>query len=213
MTDFGAAYRAQRELIPDPAGFKVALTNPAAQAAFGVEHPLYGGITADRILESPAELPLDGQTERFLELEVAILRDDAGRLTARAAFEVVEPKRARRHRLATDVESFVADGSAFAWAVLGDPIEVPLEDLAGLRATLEVDGGVGATDSVSGGLDNVLGGPLVAYEWFLGEIARYEGESAPALVLTGSAIPMQRIEPGRTYRGTIQGASVSLEVS
>ena len=77
--DLSSAYRAQDALVDRligswggaRAGFKVALTNPAAQAMLGVPHPVFGRLISSRVHESSVVLPASDYAVRIIECEVA----------------------------------------------------------------------------------------------------------------------------------------------
>ena len=63
-TDLAAGYSVQSQLVEalchewstEPSGYKIALTNPAAQALLGVGHPLFGRLLRSTSYDSGAAL-------------------------------------------------------------------------------------------------------------------------------------------------------------
>ena len=77
--DLAAGYRAQSALVEglcghwggETAGYKVALTNPAAQRMLGVPYPVFGRLFTARLHESGVTLRAADYVIRLIEVEIA----------------------------------------------------------------------------------------------------------------------------------------------
>lgn len=73
-----------------PAGWKVGLTSPGAQEAFGVDHPLAGRLLAGMLLDDGASVPRDFGGRGVVEADLIVTVRDAGLMQAGTPLEVLE---------------------------------------------------------------------------------------------------------------------------
>ena len=208
----------------DVAGYKVALTHPAAQARFGVDGPVRGVLLEEMLLDDGAVLPADfGARPRF-EADLLVVVGDAGVNEAGTPAEVLEHVSAvvpfiELPDLALDADRTI-DGSvltsinvAARYGVLGRRVPAePTSDF--LRALAEMT--VRMVDGTSGELEAspgtaVLGHPLNSLLWLAEQGVRLR---AGDLVSVGSMGDLYPVEAGReitvTYEGLPDEPSVSV---
>lgn len=201
----------------EPLGWKIAGTTEAVRARLGIAGPIYGRTFRRFALPSPARLPHAELLDPLVECEffVTLARDLPPRDQAwtmaevvaavgevRAGIEVAEcrfPMAALPPLPAT-----LADGAASGRYVSGDRIEAPLDALAGVGVSLEVDG---APKRRGGGAD-VMGEPLAPLLWLAEERRRLGGGLASGeTVSTGSCTGMLPVRAGQRVRAVFGGAA------
>jgi 2-keto-4-pentenoate hydratase len=215
----GEAYAVQEALrklwepVHGPvAGLKIATTTKVMQQLMGIDHPCGGMIYARCIHASPATIRLAEFTHLVIECELAV-RLKSGlpkvpggqtRESVRAAigavmpaFELIEDRNAVYKE--TRALSLIADNAWNGGIVLGSEQPLPAGlDLNGLSGRLSVEGrerGQGKTDD-----------PLGALAWVANlAIERGRPMTAGMVVITGSVIPTQPIEPGERFEFTLEG--------
>lgn len=189
--DLAAAYRAQAALVDGlcrhwggaTAGYKVALTNPAAQRMLGVPFPVFGRLFTARLHESGAALAADDYVVRLIEVEIAFRmaadvpavdgghdRRSVGEYIGALypAIELVEHHFAGLDRFTP--ESFAADNAIHGAWIRGAPVEDWRgRDLAAQATRLVVNGETRLTGAGS----NVLGHPLAVVAWLANELPRH----------------------------------------
>lgn len=177
------------------AGYKIGLTNPAAQRAMGVGEPIAGRLRAADILRGEAAVPSSAHP-RFAEAELVVeigedLPPSAAPFdqatVARAVAGVyagIELCSSRYAADDVDAGALVADNSNAELLVVGDRLSALWEDrFATLEATLLRSSGA----PVHGGAATVLGNPLAALAWLANWLAaRGEMLCCGQLVATGS---------------------------
>ncbi len=212
------AYRIQRAVEHSRgqprAGFKLGLTNAAAQQALGADEPIIGVLGAQDVRESGTRIALPANHLRIVEAEVVF--EMATDLPAAKAPYSLSQVRASVQRARAGIElcnarldeldppsvpCLIADDCNADCIVLGDELtEVDLESLHCLPVTLQV----GAGPSVVGTTANVLGNPLNALAWCANWLAR-QGEALTRgqLVSTGSCTGMTEVDFGAEVQVTI----------
>ena len=187
-------------------GIKGGVTNPAAQAFFGLDHALLGRLYADRLWEAGCTVPY--LADRMLECEVAIRIDAQGRPQAIApAIEIVRPQlrgEPARHAANMVATNLAADACIVGpWADWdGAPLDAPMR--------LERDG----TAVVETHSRESLNGPAKAVAWIVAE-ARENGFewSSDTIVITGACGQVIAAERGH-YRANFGAfGALSFEVA
>jgi 2-keto-4-pentenoate hydratase len=186
------------------AGFKIGLTNQAAQRANGAAEPIVGRLGLMDIRRTHSRIELPANHLRIIESEVifevgADLAPERAPFTeqrvagslrrAFAGFELCNARIADRED--TPLTHVVADNSNADLVIVGDPLESwDAATLANLPVTLEVRG----NPPVKGSTANVLGQPLRAVTWLANWLARHgAGLQKGQLVASGSCTGMTPI--------------------
>lgn len=204
-----------------PLGWKIAATSVAGQRHIGVTGPMLGRIFGESVHPAGATLPFGANRMRVAEAEFAFRFGSALPPRARpyargemlAAVRTVHPALeipdSRLIDFARSGEaSLIADNACAHQFVLGPAAAAGWRDLdlAAHRVVAHVSGvqhdGVGS---------NVLGDPLVALEWAVGELVRLEiGVALGDVISTGTCVVPMRIAAGDTVAadfGSIGGVS------
>ena len=215
-TSLAAAYRHQNRLIECElangrrlGGYKVGLTAPSLQSAFGTDSPVRGVIFHDAIFRSGFQLDVQNFNSPRLEVELAftlhrqligenITEEEVADAVDEIALalEIVD---SRGSSWPGNAIELVSDNSAAAAAVLGRPIRYIGQDLAEFRCSLEPERGA----VQFGRSDAVLGNPLTALTW----LARALSASGDALnpcevILSGTWLPPVAITGPQRYRAS-----------
>lgn len=185
-------------------GFKIGLTNQAAQRALGASEPIVGRLGLLDIRRTNSRIELPANHLRIIEAEVifelgADLPADQGPYTekkvaasVRRAFAGLELCDARlEDREDTGLTHIVADNSNADLVIVGDPLEKwDAESLVDMPVMLEMRG----KPAVKGTTGNVLGQPLRSLAWLANWLARHgEGLKSGQLVASGSCTGMTQI--------------------
>jgi len=186
------------------AGFKIGLTNPAAQRANGAVEPIVGRLGPLDIRRTHSRIELPPNHLRIIESEVIFevgtdLVPERAPFTEqwvagslRRAFAGIELCNARiEDREDRPLTHVVADNSNADLIIVGDPLESwDAATLANLPVTLQVHG----KPPVKGSTANVLGQPLRSVTWLANWLARHgAGLQKGQLVASGSCTGMTRI--------------------
>ena len=200
--DIAAGYAIQRMLARlrglDTTGFKVGLTNPAAQRANGASEPIVGRLAAADIRRSPARLV--ATERRIVEAEVIfeVARDlpatNVPFTTAQvakalgAAYAGIEVCASRFTGDDLSLAHVVADNSNAEFLVVGEALpSLLIPNLIDLPVTLSRRG----QDPVHGSTGNVLGQPLRSVTWLANWLAlQGEGLKRGQLIASGSCTGM-----------------------
>lgn len=187
------AYALQHQVtqLRSPAGrggIKLGVTTQAAQAYFGIDHPLVGSLYEDARLGPESSIPyLEG---RNLETEFAILVDKEGQPKAIApAIEIVYVSFSRKKDMSAS--SLVLCNLGADLFVVGDflPWNAPHQDVTGV---LSRNGD--AVNSAS--MNDALEGPARALPWVWTEIQRRgykpDGETLIMMGACGSVVPAEK---------------------
>ena len=189
--DLVAAYRVQAALVDGlcghwgggTAGYKVALTNPAAQRMLGVPHPVFGRLFTARLHESGAALRATDYVVRLIEVEIGFrmaadvppvagghdrrsIAEHVGALYP--SIELVEHHFAALDRFTP--ESLAADDAIHGAWIHGAPLDDWRGlDLAAQPTRLIVNG----RERLTGSGGAVLGHPLEVVAWLADELPRH----------------------------------------
>jgi 2-keto-4-pentenoate hydratase len=192
-------------------GWKLGYTSIVMREQMGVDQPNFGPLTDVMLVEDGADVA--GRfTQPRVEPEVALrfVRDvppDADRAavlaavgSAHAALEIVDSVwTGYRFR----IEDNTADGSSAAGVVLGD--EIPLDRIADVAVTLEVDG----TPFGHGHGHDASGHPAEGVVWLTARLAeRGERLVAGDLVITGGLTAAAVLGEGSEITGIYDGAAI-----
>lgn len=189
--DLTSAYRAQDALVDRliaswggaRAGYKIALTNPAAQTMLGVPHPVFGQLVSSRVHPSGVTLPASNYAVRIIECEIAFRmrgtppaggvpydRHSIAEHVAAAlpAIELVEHHFAGIDRVTP--QSLAADNAIHGAWIHGDAIEDFASIDLGAQATQLL---VNGEPLLAGSSDRVLGHPLSALAWLANTLPEF----------------------------------------
>lgn len=191
-------------------GFKAALTNPAAQQQFGVNHPLYGFLLRDMLLENGDQLP-----RRFGARPVA-----EGDLLVRVGSEAINSATSDEELLASldavipfmelpdltyqpganiDAAALIAVNLGARYGVAGTPIQLKAtEEWFSRLGQIQVHlvNHVGQTQVV-GSTDNLMGHPINAVRWLRDTLASHGIRLRTGDLLSlGSVTPPIPVQPG-----------------
>ena len=212
--DVSRAYQVQEQLVDrlcaawagHRAGYKVALTNEAAQRMLGVPHPVFGSLISSRIYNSGATLEASDYVVRIIEVEFGFRigadvpstcspydHESISRFVDEAypAIEVVEHHFAGIDRVTP--ESLCADNAIHGAWVRGEAIANWCDlDLAAQQTRLLVNG----EEKFTGAGDRVLGHPLAPIAWLVTELAGHgrtlkAGDFVTTGVTTDAVYPAQ----------------------
>jgi 2-keto-4-pentenoate hydratase len=191
MSGMGALLVRRREILAqgaEPVGWKVGFNLPEFQRKLGIDAPLAGFLTTDKLLEDGAEWSLGDQGEVVVESEVAVAIGDDGRSIAALlpALELADPP-----DLELDVDTILA-GNIFHRAVaFGRRVETSAPGGARILVNGEVQHEV---DDAGARLDEMV--DAVARR-----LAEADEELRPGdRIITGVVAPPHKAEPGDTVR-------------
>jgi len=226
--DRAGGYSAQRALVTlsgqRVVGWKIAATSAAGQKHIGVDGPLGGPLLANRVLESGATVPLEGNIMLVAEAEFAFKFGRA--LPARATPYTLEETLAAVTSLHPSIEvpdsryndfvrvgapQLIADTACACWFVLGPATSVDWRsrDLVTHAVTAYRNGEPAGTGSGA----NVLGDPRVALTWLVNEVRTFgDGIAAGQFVTTGTCVIPVAIKPGDRVRADF-GEFGSVEIA
>lgn len=221
--DLEEAYRVQQAFVAHLldlrgvgiTGYKIALTSQAMQEFCGVDHPLFGALLDDRVIQSPAEISRAAFQRLGVEFELALRLGrsvppsetlyDATSIAPFVdavipAFELIDDRNAIYENF--DALSLAADNAWGAAVVLGEPVT----DWQGLNleatpTVLETDGEI--EHAMTGA---ALGNPLNALAWAANTLGQhFRPLSAGMIVMTGSTMKTRFPEAGSSFRYEIDG--------
>lgn len=227
--DRAAGYAAQREIIrcsgQPVVGWKIAATSAAGQKHIGVDGPLAGPLLANRVLDSGATIPLDGNIMLVAEAEFAFkfrveLPARAEPYTRQEVLAAVEsihpaievPDSRYNDFVRVGAPQLIADTACACWFVLGPAanVEWQARDLVTHAVTAYRNG----THAATGRGGNVLGDPRIALTWLVNELRTYaDGIHAGQFVTTGTCVIPVAISPGDRFRadfGDVGSVDVNL---
>jgi 2-keto-4-pentenoate hydratase len=214
-----AYYRLAEPVYGPVGGAKIATTTKVMQQLMGITHPCGGAIFSRTIHHSPAKLRAGDFVNLRIESEIALkLGVDlpaSGAPWTRAAvapaiaaampaFELIEDRNADYAK--TEATSLIVENCWNGGAVVGAPKTVGVDDLAGIKGRLTIDGkpvGEGASED-----------PCATLAWLANHVAaRGRDLKAGMVVITGSLIPTVSIAPGQRAVFTAEGlGEVTMDV-
>ena len=198
------------------AGYKIGATSQVMQDYLDIHNPCGGGVLANGVHASPAEVPYGGYVHPGVECEIAVrlaadLPAEAAPFSqtrvaeavgaCMAAIEIVDDRYADWRSL--DTPTLIADDFFQAGIVLG-PANTDWRrlDLAALPGTMAING----QERGRGLGGDVLGHPLTALTWLANQLAAYGiGLRSGQVVLTGSVVATQWVERGDRVRVDVEG--------
>ncbi|MET4898412.1 hypothetical protein RN629_14845 [Sphingomonadaceae bacterium jetA1] len=184
------------------AGYKIGLTNPAAQRSMGTTEPILGRLCAADILHGMATIPAGAQP-RFAEAELVVEMGtdlshsgapiDEARVAAAigGVYAGIELCTSRYAVDDIDIGALIADNGHAEWLVVGGRLSHGWDDrFATMEACLLRDN----APPVVGNSASVLGNPLAAVTWLANWLAtRGEALRRGQLVATGSCTGITEI--------------------
>jgi 2-keto-4-pentenoate hydratase len=198
------------------AGYKVALTTPVMQALMKVDQPLAGCVFASTVHQSPAVITSLDFVNVGAECEIAVRvgadlpvsgapydRDSVADAVGACmpAFELIEDRQAEYGGV-TGAE-IAAENAWNGGVVLGaEVVDWQSLDLAAVRCALTINDE--AIGEGKGG--DVMGHPFEALAWLANNLAeRGRVLARGMLVMTGSIVPTQMLDPGDEAHLSIDG--------
>ena len=214
--DRAEGYSVQRAIVglsgQPVAGWKIAATSGAGQKHIGVDGPLAGPLLANRVLESGATVPLDGNLMRVAEAEFvftfrAALPKRQSPYTQEeilaavgALHPAIEVPDSRYNDFArVGAPQLIADTACSSWFVLGPAVDAEWRqrDLVTHAVTAFCNNKPAATGSGA----NVLGDPRIALTWLVNELRAFGDDvEAGQFVTTGTCVIPIGVAPGDTVR-------------
>ena len=198
----GLHLRAQRDAGAQRIGWKMGLGLPAAMERLGTSGPLVAGLTDATLLESGAELSVQGWANPVLGPEVAVIlgadvEPGGDRDAAAAAVAAIAPaiEMVDLAQQPTDPELVLEGGFAHRAVILGPRREG--FDLSGLATTVSADGEVIATEDDPQG---AVGGDILGLVRHAADYLGAFGETLRGgqFVITGSTIaPPPKVSAGQ----------------
>ena len=200
----------------DLAGYKIGATSQVMQDYLDIHNPCGGGVLANGVHRSPAEVAHAGYVHPGVECEIAVRLDADLPAEAvpfaqaqvaeavgacMAAIEIVDDRYADWRSL--DTPTLIADDFFQAGIVLGAAdADWRRLDLAALPGMMAING----EERGRGRGGDVLGHPLTALAWLANQLAVY-GISLRSgqVVLTGSVVATQWVERGDQVRVDVEG--------
>ena len=183
-------------------GYKLALSNPQAQAQVGVNHPLYGFLLEEMLLDSGSSLPLQFGSRPRAEGDLMVrvgsadineARTDAELLAALdAVFPFLElPDLVYQENSRPDAGALVAVNVGARFGILGEEIALAddaSEQLGNIRVVLENSRGQFLAE---GNSQTLLGHPVNAVRWLRDTLQLQGVELKPGDMLSlGSMTPL-----------------------
>ena len=223
------------QLTPDLGsivGYKAGLTSPAAQAQFGVDHPLRGILLQDMLLESGSTVPADFGARPLFEADLIVRVSDAAinqATTPEAALAALDavipfielPDLMFAPGAALDAASLTAVNVGARLGVMGDPIAMnTAEDWMAVLGAIEVeilDESSGAVIA-AGASQALMGHPLEVVLWLRDDLKQAGQCLRPGDLLSlGSITAPTPVQAGQTlqvrYRGLRPDESVEVVVT
>ncbi|MGA8138155.1 MAG: 2-keto-4-pentenoate hydratase [Pseudomonas gingeri] len=221
--DRSAGYALQRQALDrrqaageQLSGWKIAFAGSAAQKRFGLDEPVYGGLTDCMVVEPNTALVLSRLIQPKLEIEMAIVlgrslvpadyRDEdilAAIGEVAPAFEIAD---CRWQGWDFGVGAFLADNAAAGLYCLGPRIPFDPVQHAGVTYRLECAGVLCGYGDTGDREDR----PLANLCWLIRRLLA-DGQSVEAgqVVLSGALLPPMNIQPS-TYRLHMFGMELAL---
>jgi len=200
-----------------PVGYKVGLTNPAAQARFGVAHPVTGTIYESTVrLRSGAEVPARFGSVPSVEADLIVRVRDEAINQARTHLDVLRnidliipfielPDLVLASGM--DGPNLLAINVGARLGVVGEGIPVQVtEEFAARLASMTVTLASDQRELARAPGTALLGHPLNVIPWLAQDLAsRGERLRAGQMISLGGFSPALPAEAGRTYTVTYEG--------
>jgi 2-keto-4-pentenoate hydratase len=164
-------------------GWKIAATSKAGQLHIGVDGPLAGRLLENRVFQSGASVPLEGNIMKVAEAEFAFRmeRDLPPRKAPYSIDEVIAavssmhpaieiPDSRYRDFVSAGAPQLIADNACASYLVIGaaTPADWRRSNLARHQVTAHVNGKLVR----EGSGENVLGDPSIALTWIANELSQ-----------------------------------------
>ncbi|PSN20503.1 hydratase [filamentous cyanobacterium CCP5] len=192
-------------------GFKAALTSPEAQAQIGVNHPLYGYLLEEMLLESGDSVSLGFGARPMAEADLMVRVGSEAINSATTDAELLAsldavipfmelPDLVYRAGAAIDGTALIAVNVGARYGVMGEPIALTPTDawmtrLGNIRAHLFNDAG---QTVATGESSQLLGHPIQVVRWLRDSLAAQGTElRAGDLLSLGSMSALVPVEAGR----------------
>lgn len=211
-----------------PAGYKAALTNPAAQQRFGANGPVLGVLLDGMLRASGAAMPADFAARPVVEGDLlvrvgsAAINEAGTDLDLLAGLDAVMPfleladLNWSTNAIPT-AASLVALNAGARAGVYGAPVPLQeatpeqLDRLAGITVVLYDGAGVARA---TGRARDLLGHPIQAVRWIRDELRARGDRLRPGDVLSlGSLTPLLPVQPGDRWTATYEGLGTDGTVS
>lgn len=182
-------------------GYKVALTNPNAQAQLGVTHPLYGFLLENMLLDNGVTLPLAFGSRPQAEGDLMVRVGSADINQAETDLELLAgldavvpflelPDLIYQENALVNAGALVAVNVGARYGIMGDPVELEpdasgLEQLANIRVVLNNARGQFLAE---GNSTDLLGHPINAVRWLRDTLQTQGVELRPGDLLSLGAI-------------------------
>ena len=197
-------------------GWKAAFGSPSGMATLGLDRPLVGFLTHDRLLEAGATVSVEGWTRPMLEAEVAVhIGRDLPPSPARSDVEDAVVGLSAAIELAdldpppTDVVEILGGNIFHRHVVLGE-LRPGRRDVEGMLATITRDESeVARTDDPQA----LTGQVLDVVTSMAADLAQVDERLLSGdVVITGSVVPPLQVAPGQHLRVELAGLG-ALEVT
>ncbi|MEO1402447.1 MAG: hydratase [Cyanobacteria bacterium J06635_1] len=192
-------------------GFKAALTTPTAQTQFGVNHPLYGFLLEEMLLESGDKIPLQFGARPVAEGDLMVrVRNDSINTASTdedllASLDAVIPFMELpdlfyQDGANVDATALVAINAGTRYGVMGDPIDLEptpewMTRLGQIQVRVINDAG---QTIASGDSSALMGHPISSVRWLRDTLSAQGVTLQPGDLLSlGSMTPPTPVEAGR----------------
>jgi len=209
-------------LIPERgpvAGFKAGLTNPVAQARFGIGQPVRGTLLRDMLMPSPAQIGIYQGARLAVEADLLVRVGDPAINRAQTNTELLAaldavipfievPDLMFPQGSGMSVELLVAANVGARFGIMGEPIPLPAGTDTGQRLS---DFDVVLIDAnrkvlASGKGRDLLGDPVKAVRWLRDELVSSGIRlRAGDLLSLGSLTPLLPAAGGQTFHARYRG--------
>ena len=207
-----------------PVGYKVGITSPARQAAFGLKGPVWGVLLRNMLRPNGASFPAKFGARPVIEPDLLVRVKSDGLEKAKTPLEAARhlseiipfievPDLRFSESARPDGGALVAIDVGALAGVIGTPVPVEasqafVDALATMRVVLQ-DGGGGEQRGLGAA---VMENPLYAVIWLAQELAA-DGRRLKRgdLISVGTFLPAPAPVPGRTYTVRYEGLPVATD--
>lgn len=218
------AYELQRQVVAGFAqeniqsicGWKVALSGAIAQKKYGIQEPVFGQLTTDQKIYSPAHYILDANTSPKLEIELAFelqtdlndqaLSDEQLLAAVGNIIPALEIAHTRWLNWDMNIQQFISDNSAAHIFILGTSSEITVNaillDKVINEASVAIEQAITKQDN-----------PITNYLWLVRKLlAMGRPIKQGQIILTGSLIKPINLQP-QNYNFQVLGQNFKFQVS